>query len=67
MMTNADRAARAFKALKGGDYLEDGTMYPYHVGDLLADLHHLCDRDGVDWVQQQGMGAMHYEAELKGQ
>jgi hypothetical protein len=34
------------------------------IGDLLSDLHHLCDQWGIDWEGRLETAAMHYRDEV---
>jgi hypothetical protein len=54
----ADTAIQAFRAMCGTDP-EDA------VCDLLADLHHYCDRHGYEWIAEYDRGQMHYDAETQ--
>ena len=62
---NEDRAAwalHAVKAFQEATGSDDDTA----IGDLLADLMHLCDRMGdryQRWEPALSQGQMHYEAE----
>ncbi len=55
--TNADRAERAFRALLNQDY--EGN-----VCDLLTDLRHYCDEQGLDFGAEDRTAHGHYLAEL---
>ena len=55
--TNASRANRAFKAMSAQDY--EGN-----VCDLLADLHHYCDINGLDFAEEDRRARGHYLEEL---
>lgn len=52
----ASRAVREFMIETGVD-LEDA------VCDLIADLHHFCDRHGLNFQGQLDRGLVHYEEE----
>lgn len=66
-VTNNDRAEWARAAVdvfaektgldKSGDDLD--TM----IGDLIADIMHLCERDGLDFEQVLHRGKMYFEEE----
>lgn len=34
-----------------------------HIGDLLCDLRHYCDMEGIDFAECDRQGAMHYRDE----
>lgn len=61
---NADRAIEALKA--GTDfYMEPHTpeTVKSYVGDLLANLMHLCKREGVNFNSCMTMAAIHFNDE----
>lgn len=51
------------RTLGGGDGEDWGTC----IGDLLADLMHLCDALDVDFDEMVDRGRMHYEPETHGE
>lgn len=57
----AARALVAFAERVGGS--EDIETY---LGDLLGDLHHLCDATGVDWDTVRDRGERYYADEIAG-
>lgn len=71
MPTNDDRAAWAYDGIaafakrtgqdNSGDLKHD---LPSVIGDFLADLMHLCDRDGINFDECLANGRGHYEHEL---
>lgn len=72
MPSNADRADWAYSALEAfakrtrQDTSGDLKHAQYTVvTDLLADLMHLCDRDGIDFETCLIGGRGHYEEELQ--
>ncbi len=69
---NLRRAARSLRVLRayaieccGGR--DDDEEYDTSVGDLLADLMHLCDLLGLDFDSACAMAAVHHEAEVNGE
>lgn len=63
---NAERADRADTVVKVFSALTGSDLYTQAILDLLADLRHLCDREGVDWfdVMHRAMNT-HYHKEVK--
>lgn len=63
---NEDRAAWAGTAL---DTFQEatGTDPEDAVSDLIADLHHWCDRNGIDFNRELERAAFHYDAETGGE
>ena len=64
---NAARARRAAIALRR--YCKHGDE-PYEMwllGDLLADLMHLAEREGVDFREMLQRAEMHFTAEVNGE
>ena len=55
----ADGALRAFRNLTGTDF-EDA------VSDLMADLMHWCDRNGMTFANELRRARYHYEEETSG-
>ena len=53
--------AFAERVSPGGEEIE--TL----VGDLLADLMHLCDAAGISFDNRLSTGRMHYDAEILGE
>jgi hypothetical protein len=41
------------------------TAQTIGMGDLLADLRHVCDEFGVDWTEADEMGRQSYEQERR--
>lgn len=68
--TNEDRAETAAEALDAYARLcyfhPAGEPTGAAVGDLLADLRHLCDRHGIDFDQMVTRSAVNYDAEIHG-
>lgn len=56
------RAAKAARLLKAYDAQDIETS----VGDCLADLMHLCEARGYDFLTQYEKGRTHFNAELTG-
>ena len=66
--TNGLRADRAYGILKRFAVLldcPDAALDSDHVTDLLADVMHLCHREGVNFDDSLGMASMHYAAETE--
>lgn len=68
MPTNAERAAWALEACKTfadatGLSVEDEL--PTVIGDLIANLLHLADQEGMCAESMLGTARMHFEAELE--
>lgn len=64
---NRDRAEWAREALDGF-IAETGNASgttDEHVSDLLCDLRHLCDAEGVEWAAMIRRANMHYRAEIE--
>jgi hypothetical protein len=61
-LTNATRAQLAEMALA---VIEDGQGRELAVVDLLANLMHLCDRDGFDFDVLMAAAEDHYENEVE--
>jgi len=64
---NADRAARARRLvnLYRKEVGHEGSEELYtSVGDLLADLRHLCEVEGLDWDEVDSDGETNFEEEL---
>ena len=55
----AEETLDTFRAITRVDTDEDA------VADLLADLRHYCDANGLDYATLDERGGMHYEYELK--
>lgn len=64
---NKKRAKRAVVALKA--YLDDASFHDEPVGrivaHLLADLHHLCDEEDIDFVAINERADSHYDMETE--
>lgn len=56
-----EAALDAFKAVVGSN-----DDYKLDIGDLVCDLRHLCDREGVSWQSILDSVEMHYTAEVDG-
>lgn len=62
--TNDDRANRGFDAVvTGSDYHADEDMLNA-IGDTLANIMHLCERDGIDFQNRLAVAEDHFKAEL---
>jgi len=66
-MTNRDRAAAADLAVAAFVARTGGAHDPkvQHIADLLADLKHLCDREGFSFEAALAHGHGHYNAECE--
>lgn len=68
-MSNADRADRAQFALEwyadraGADPNDEG--FDTLARDLLADLMHFCEREGIDFEGNLEIARMHFDVELE--
>lgn len=61
--TNADRAARGEDAVyAGSDYPADDL--DTSIGDTLANLLHLCRREGIDFEAALARGREHFQEEV---
>ena len=63
--TNAERQERAQRALLahlGGEFADDDPTTD--IVDLVANLMHLCNREGCDWSDIESMAKAHYEFEV---
>jgi hypothetical protein len=64
---NLERAGWAEKGLEAFGHT-NGVSFEHEpdsaVGDFLADLMHLCDRDGLNFEDLLGNGRRHYDAEV---
>jgi hypothetical protein len=56
----AAQAALDTYALAIGDPGDEETL----LGDLLADLHHVADKNGIDWYAAEGQAQEHYTYEV---
>jgi hypothetical protein len=68
MPTNADRAAWAWEACEtfaDATGLGVADELPTVIGDLIANLLHLADREGLCAESILGTARMHFEAELE--
>lgn len=61
MLNNEDRAERAFNQVTR--YSGDNDIET-DVQDILVDLRHLCDREGIDFHRKLDMSYTHYSEEL---
>jgi hypothetical protein len=61
---NGDRAEWAAAALRHFQCCT-GTDYDTALVDLLGDLMHWCDRNGVDFEDELSRARRHYDAETK--
>ena len=67
MTTNELRAQRAWQATRRYHQEcddSDGDTTDETITDLLADLMHFCDEQGIDFESCSRMATMHYEAEV---
>jgi hypothetical protein len=70
--TNEQRAAWGAAAIEGSpdaiDYTEAGQLEPeYAVADLICDLHHFCDHNGLSWDDILERAQGHHRAETEGE
>jgi hypothetical protein len=68
MPTNEDRAAWAWEACEtfaDATGLSVDDELPTVIGDLIANLMHLADREGLCAESMLGTARMHFEAELE--
>lgn len=66
--TNNQRAAWARSALNHfTDEVGDAGDMQDNIGDLICDLRHLCDAEGVDFQQALVNGLSNYRAEIRGE
>lgn len=65
MPSNEHRIEMARRAVLAHDTELDGfeDLYDEPVIDLLTDLMHLCEDEGIDWESAFRMAEMHYEEE----
>jgi hypothetical protein len=66
-MNNAERAEKAFRTMLvfmqyTGLTRADG--YETAITDLIADLQHLCDEQGIEFAEVLRVAEDHYQAEL---
>ena len=63
-MTNDERASNALHAVCAfwGDQGEEELQTK--IGDLLANLRHLCDREGLSYDEADRCGRSHHACEL---
>ena len=61
-MEDEKRAKRIEKALSLGKQKDKGNQY-YRVDYVVTDLHHFCDRQGINWEDEIVMSEIHYESE----
>jgi hypothetical protein len=60
---NDDRARRALAALNAYIQVSDHDDEPEIYTDLLADLGHLCDQEGIDFQGLVDISLVHWRAE----
>lgn len=60
-MDNVARAEKIYRLL--GLEGEDTPTEYYRVADVLCDLRHWCDMNGVDFEQEERMAVTYYESE----
>lgn len=58
---NADRGERAVRAM-GLEYTDEISA---DISDLLTDLRHLCDREGLDFAALDSWACKNYEIEVE--
>ena len=63
-MDNEKRAKRIEKALYLGGQKDKGNQY-CRVADVITDLRHFCDRQGINWEDEIAMSEIFYESEIK--
>jgi hypothetical protein len=61
-MKDEKRAKRIEKALSLGKQKDKGNQY-YRVADVVTDLRHFCDREGISWGDEIAMSEIYYESE----
>jgi hypothetical protein len=59
---NHTRADRVHHAIEQAGYL-DGNTLAMTIGDVVSDLMHLAQREGLDWESIQAQATMHFDAE----
>lgn len=65
--TTPERCERAFRALLAySQATGPGEDIEIAMGDLMADMRHLCDESGYDWDAAVSSADMHYTAERTG-
>lgn len=62
MMANTDRAEKAYRTIV--NYESDSSTEEW-ISDLLGDLRHLCDEQGYDFAERDGVGHRNYLSELR--
>lgn len=63
--TNTDRAQWAEKAIQA--FMDEtGTDREDALADLLCNLHHWCDAEGLDFLKEYQRGMVHYAVEYLG-
>jgi len=60
---NNDRAHRALAALNAYLAVSDNNDEPEIYCDLITDLGHLCDQEGLDFENLVGMALVHWQCE----
>ena len=63
--TNSDRADRIAK-IERSYMSETCDTKESFVADLLADIRHYCDENGIDFAREDGMAYQHYTEEKAG-
>jgi hypothetical protein len=63
-MMTANRANRAEDVLADANY---GGDFEEAITDLVTDLYHLADREGINWTALLGRVDMHHDAEVNGE
>lgn len=61
----AAKTLEAYEQVVGGKY--EGELPETRVSDLLADLRHYCDQEGIDWSEVERLADYHYSAEVRGE
>ncbi len=64
-MTNADRAYRGWRAI--ARFKSHEPPAETDLRDLLADLMHYADEQGIDFKYELEMATTHYDAEMQEQ
>lgn len=64
-VSNADRAAWALATLTAFGEITGVDEYDTAIGDLICDLHHFADQEGIDWQEVLDRADMHYTAEVE--
>ncbi len=61
--SNKDRSGRVDQIYELYEKLTDVDDHEGFVSDVLADIMHFCEREGIDFASKVAMAEMHFEAE----